>query len=907
MINDRFSPKLYNKQQLPLDLLEKYIVKMLLEEQERVARNEYRSPGVFDTAWALAAGTGNDKVTITPVTPFMGVDGIGGSIHLQVGDSRITNVKFPNDNGVGYHIALQLARYPGAPTTSPITPFLEVNPQTLQFEYRLYGTTIGRVAHPDSVVDNGATLTLTINDAFINGGAGSFAGRTAKVWLVNPKTVDEAVAVQERTVAFAGNNTITTADLLGQTTPSTTPSDYLVLIVGPTICDDSTRDLSAPLPLTGTTSSSGTGITGVGTFFLSELFPGDVISNGKENRTVLSVASNTVAKVDEAFETPLSGATISVAPGIFIGIVTGNGPTATPVTFDQLLHRVIPYSGSDFAEVLRRDTHGAMKVRVRADASDTDEKQIEVQGSDGTTHFSVDEDGDVLMKSGKAKPDETVTFDTPRSAGLAYPTAQAAVAGYARGHAGDDGPGASVQAGFIAAVGAFLSASAGPRAKYAFAGGADANWTAFLAALSNNIPAVAQSNAAATALISLLKLNASNELEVGSNTPLITQNDQSAAWCLLRAWKTGSNDQLRLYISNKDATLLEACLVLNASWDQAVTSLGNAGWSLIDGAKKGLRLRLTIDTNVSIRVERLQTAGGPHIDSVWSTFFWPGETNTELAGILYSDGLDAGAGDIDTTGNITGDIVRGNTRVEGALLESEGDLQVGTGVTGGAGCSTNLELAKSHFFDDFYGFGLNTYVWTEDGNGAGAASIDGNDPLLGGWVRLTTDTTNGNAVTLNMNKLGWKAGQNITLYCRLLLGQNGGGAYPGAPIGAKVELGFFADPAHTAFGGDGMYIRWDASDSTAWKLVTKDGGDSSVTSTTINVSRDTVEVKLVITGSLVTLYLDGVASAGGTHSGASLYLGKMTFGVRIETQAAAAKVISIDSVSIWQDRSPEAS
>lgn len=93
--------------------------------------------------------------------------------------------------------------------------------------------------------------------------------------------------------------------------------------------------------------------------------------------------------------TRLSDLDLRTASGVvFLAAATGTGPAAIAggiVTTDQ---NVITFSLSDFDDVLRRDSHGDMKLLVTADSSDAEEPQVEVKNSGGTTTWKVDEDGD---------------------------------------------------------------------------------------------------------------------------------------------------------------------------------------------------------------------------------------------------------------------------------------------------------------------------------------------------------------------------------------------------------------------------------------------------------------------------------------------------------------------------------
>ena len=87
-----------------------------------------------------------------------------------------------------------------------------------------------------------------------------------------------------------------------------------------------------------------------------------------------------------------------------IGAVTGNG--GTPSTFDTSMQTSF-IDQSDLLDVVRIDTHGFAKIRVKADPSDSGEYQISVTDSTGaTTAWAVDETG--LMSLLDAAGDITI-------------------------------------------------------------------------------------------------------------------------------------------------------------------------------------------------------------------------------------------------------------------------------------------------------------------------------------------------------------------------------------------------------------------------------------------------------------------------------------------------------------------
>ena len=86
-------------------------------------------------------------------------------------------------------------------------------------------------------------------------------------------------------------------------------SSDLTSIVEGTKCAIVSGDTTA---LTGTSSSSGTAVTGSGTTFASEIKVGDIIyANSGEYREVTEVTNDTALVVDLAFTTDLSGDTVN--------------------------------------------------------------------------------------------------------------------------------------------------------------------------------------------------------------------------------------------------------------------------------------------------------------------------------------------------------------------------------------------------------------------------------------------------------------------------------------------------------------------------------------------------------------------------------------------------------------------
>jgi hypothetical protein len=238
MSTDQERARLYNKKILPLDQFKNKFLDALFTAFETLATDVYPKDGVF-TSLVTPTAAGNNQVTIA--SAFRGVTGAGKTINIGSMDSRFANVKVPPDAGVSYHIAVEQA---------VVEKGIETNPRTGEFEYSAFIELPGRVATPDSVTDNGdGTITLTVNSLFESGKDNS--GRSVRVWLKSrtdggpgPLASTEAVAIETRTVTYsAPNNRITTVAKFGQTSVSTTASDYRVMSVGPTVKRSGQEDL----------------------------------------------------------------------------------------------------------------------------------------------------------------------------------------------------------------------------------------------------------------------------------------------------------------------------------------------------------------------------------------------------------------------------------------------------------------------------------------------------------------------------------------------------------------------------------------------------------------------------------------------------------------------------------------
>lgn len=180
----------------------------------------FPSQGLFTFPVAL---TNNGDGTFTIGTdPADGTDGSGHILRLT-GAARCVNVPFENGVGDRYWLGLHHIEIPSGVYT---------NPRTGTPEYDKTIEEVGVKGTPDAIVDmGGGRIRITVNSVFEAGV--SNATRTVRVYLVNPISLDAAVAFEDVIVQYAaGNNFIETAGSLGQGTISVVAANYEVAALG---------------------------------------------------------------------------------------------------------------------------------------------------------------------------------------------------------------------------------------------------------------------------------------------------------------------------------------------------------------------------------------------------------------------------------------------------------------------------------------------------------------------------------------------------------------------------------------------------------------------------------------------------------------------------------------------------
>ncbi len=210
------------------------LLEFLTNNQRDLAKRVFADDAIFDDRITMA-GSGAGQLTLSQISPgeFKGTDGLGDMFDLGLSgneDATVGQIKtflFENANTISYFISLQKTTIPRG---------IQINPRTGFPEYAKNLDAVGVRAAPDSVVDNGGSLTLVINS--VCEANHDHAGRTAMVFLKSPDKggISEAIAIELVTVSFTGvDNRITTSGVLGQSAPSITANDYDVVLLGPTV------------------------------------------------------------------------------------------------------------------------------------------------------------------------------------------------------------------------------------------------------------------------------------------------------------------------------------------------------------------------------------------------------------------------------------------------------------------------------------------------------------------------------------------------------------------------------------------------------------------------------------------------------------------------------------------------
>lgn len=200
----------------------------------------------------IISASGNDEFDLT--ADKKGTDGSG---HLLITDNTYcANVQFENSNAILYNVALKYAIKPEG---------IVVNPRTGYPEFDRWVEFFGESAAPTSVVDNTSYITFNVNSVCPDSSE-THAGRKCLVWKNTPAlgATTEALAMEICTVYYSGGNNLidtSASGIMGQTTVSTTASDYTVLMLGPSVARVTNVDFEplADYWFIGTLTGAGSG------------------------------------------------------------------------------------------------------------------------------------------------------------------------------------------------------------------------------------------------------------------------------------------------------------------------------------------------------------------------------------------------------------------------------------------------------------------------------------------------------------------------------------------------------------------------------------------------------------------------------------------------------------------------
>lgn len=231
---------LYNKKLLPVTQLREQFLLYLLKQVRSNSQDFFGTDTSLTGAAAAVVASGNNAINIAHAAAIHATNGLGVTIKVAANDSRLQNIRIPPDAAVLFNVGLE---------QNDVETGVEVNPRTAAFEYVSLVEQIGRVLNPTSVAVVASTLVINVNDLVESGL--DHTGRQVRVWLKStdnggpgPQTADATVAIQTIAIAFTTpNNTITVPNLMGQAAPSTTATDYMVQLIGPTVKQVATENL----------------------------------------------------------------------------------------------------------------------------------------------------------------------------------------------------------------------------------------------------------------------------------------------------------------------------------------------------------------------------------------------------------------------------------------------------------------------------------------------------------------------------------------------------------------------------------------------------------------------------------------------------------------------------------------
>jgi len=272
-----------------------YLLDYLKSSSGFMSKKIYTSQGVFSTV--ALTDSGIDEFDIE--ADQEAIDGHGR--FMKTSSELTSNIKFENASAVVYDIGLRYAEKPKG---------IQTNPRTGWPEYLYWEETIGERDEPDLVEHQGLGVIKLVVDSVCESGV-SHAGRKCYAWMVTPakNAVTEAKAIEEHDVLWDGSNNyiMTTGDSLGQEISdiSETPSQYQVLLVGPTVRRNSSLG-NPDHAFLGTVTGGGSGnspdsfnISGQNLHVASWVDYADIVRDGSQGTLKVAVDAQAGEAVDE--------------------------------------------------------------------------------------------------------------------------------------------------------------------------------------------------------------------------------------------------------------------------------------------------------------------------------------------------------------------------------------------------------------------------------------------------------------------------------------------------------------------------------------------------------------------------------------------------------------------------------
>jgi hypothetical protein len=213
-----------------------YLKELTLDLGSRI----FPSSGLFTFPVAITQSTTDFDLSISPPGDIEGIDDEGHVLVLET--SRQTNIPYENDPTFNYWIGLHYTSVPED---------IISNPRTGVPEYDKWRDEVGEKDNPNSVTDLGSGVIRLQVDSIFQAGV-DHSGRQVMVWLNDPMSADDTVAIELATVFYSGgNNYIDTVGSLGQGTVSTNVGDYSVACLGVTIRKNATDPFDSSYVLIG--------------------------------------------------------------------------------------------------------------------------------------------------------------------------------------------------------------------------------------------------------------------------------------------------------------------------------------------------------------------------------------------------------------------------------------------------------------------------------------------------------------------------------------------------------------------------------------------------------------------------------------------------------------------------------